>query len=713
MRSTLIVSDLFEVVLPDYIPPIDPATATTTVTSEGGVKLPDATKWLEYQKMNYKALAAIHIACSPQAYSMIARFKTAQETWTKLKSLYGTETYVTEKATYFALHDLRSDQFKDLYSYLSKFQEYTNKLEEMGHPIDPTHQVAIFERGLPTHMEGAVYTLTEIQRSKNEPIDFSYITTSLVARETSNQADNSKAYAGKFGKQPKQGSGHSRNRGHNHNNNNEKCETCGGGHPTKKCFHGFPHLAPEGVVSLSKDKLKARREASKKEKEQKSNKDKDKEKSKDEENQDKSYTARFSISTNTDTKSNEIIIDSGDQEHVFWDRTKFTDYTPVKHHTVSGPTGGKPIKVEGIGNILIPTVIDNKVSEFELTEVRHVPNIEYNLLSTTQLDLQGYTHTGGDGKKTFYDKQGQEVLQAFLHDRTYWLETMWIQQMRAFRLKSSVPAKNDASWTQWHKRYGHVSMETTKAMARATGVDCQAADRLQNFEPQELCEACVSGKITRMPSRIPMPRVTINGQAWHIDLASASHVTTLGGHTNVMVSTCEASGFTYLDHMTSRAQLPEKLDFRLKHWSNQGYKTAFIRSDNELDQNGKCHKILADNGISLTPTAPYNPHQNGISERKNRTLFSKVRAVLIDAGLPQEFWGEAIYYINYINNLIPGQDGKTPFERWYGYKPQTAYLKPFGCWCYSFDTKPGQKKLDSRAIKCRFLGHDGKSIYRV
>lgn len=147
MRSTLIVSDLCEAVLPDYIPPIDLATATTTVTSERGVKLPDATKWLEYQKMNYKALAAIHIAYSPQAYSMIARFKTAQETWTKLKSLYGTETYVTGKATYFALYDLRSDQFKDLYSYLSKSPEYTNKLEEIGHLIDLTHQVAIFERG--------------------------------------------------------------------------------------------------------------------------------------------------------------------------------------------------------------------------------------------------------------------------------------------------------------------------------------------------------------------------------------------------------------------------------------------------------------------------------------------------------------------------------------------------------------------------------------
>jgi len=87
-------------------------------------------------------------------------------------------------------------------------------------------------------------------------------------------------------------------------------------------------------------------------------------------------------------------------------------------------------------------------------------------------------------------------------------------------------------------------MEAIKAIARTTNVDCKAADRLQKYEKQELYESCVLGKITRMPLRTPMPRVTIPSQCWHIDLASASHVTTLGGYTNVMVSICEATGFT-------------------------------------------------------------------------------------------------------------------------------------------------------------------------
>ncbi len=60
---------------------------------------------------------------------MIENLTTAKEAWVKLKSLYGTDSYATKKATYFALHKLRSDQFKDLHAYLAKFEENTNKLQ--------------------------------------------------------------------------------------------------------------------------------------------------------------------------------------------------------------------------------------------------------------------------------------------------------------------------------------------------------------------------------------------------------------------------------------------------------------------------------------------------------------------------------------------------------------------------------------------------------
>ncbi len=65
--------------------------------------------------------------------------------------------------------------------------------------------------------------------------------------------------------------------------------------------------------------------------------------------------------------------------------------------------------------------------------------------------------------------------------------------------------------------------------------------------------------------------------------------------------------------MASKGELPQKPEFRIKHWKNQGHNTAFIRSGNELTQNLKCTQIFKEHGIQLTPSAPYNPHQNGIA----------------------------------------------------------------------------------------------------
>ncbi len=59
------------------------------------------------------------------------------------------------------------------------------------------------------------------------------------------------------------------------------------------------------------------------------------------------------------------------------------DYLPVKNHTVSSPTGGRLINIIGIRTVLIPVIINNKVSEFTLIDICYILNIEFNLLLIT------------------------------------------------------------------------------------------------------------------------------------------------------------------------------------------------------------------------------------------------------------------------------------------------------------------------------------------
>ena len=52
-------------------------------------------------------------------------------------------------------------------------------------------------------------------------------------------------------------------------------------------------------------------------------------------------------------------------------------------------------------------------------------------------------------------------------------------------------------------------------------------------------------------------------------------------------------------------------------------------------------------------TAPYTPQQNGRAERKNRYLTEMTRSMLIDANMPNKYWGEALLTANHLQNRLP------------------------------------------------------------
>ena len=127
-------------------------------------------------------------------------------------------------------------------------------------------------------------------------------------------------------------------------------------------------------------------------------------------------------------------------------------------------------------------------------------------------------------------------------------------------------------------------------------------------------------------------------------------------------------------------------------------KMQVIRSDNGTkDTFEKFNKFCEDAGIEHQLTAPYTPQQNGVVERKNRTLMEMARSLLCDKGLPKKFWAEAVNTVVFLLNRLPTKalQKKTPFEAWYGYKPKLLNLKIFGCLCH-----PSSQERQIRQ-KCR------------
>src|ERR1044072_3738834 len=142
-----------------------------------------------------------------------------------------------------------------------------------------------------------------------------------------------------------------------------------------------------------------------------------------------------------------------------------------------------------------------------------------------------------------------------------------------------------------------------------------------------------------------------------------------------------------------------------------------VRSDHGGEfENKDFENIFDSNGRSHDFSCPRTPQQNGVVERKNRTLQEMARTMIQETDMAKHFWAEAVNTACYIQNrisVIPILN-KTPCELWKNKKPNISYFHPFGCTCFVLNTKDHLGKFDSKAQKCIFLGYSERSKgYRI
>ncbi|GKE71873.1 ribonuclease H-like domain-containing protein, partial [Tanacetum coccineum] len=119
---------------------------------------------------------------------------------------------------------------------------------------------------------------------------------------------------------------------------------------------------------------------------------------------------------------------------------------------------------------------------------------------------------------------------------------------------------------------------------------------------------------------------------------------------------------------------------QIENQLNQKVKT--IRSDNGTEfKNKDVIEFCGLKGIKREYSNARTPQQNGVAERKNRTLIEAARTMLADSFLPNTFWAEAVSTACYVLNrvLVTKPHNKTPYELLTGKIPIISYIRPFGC----------------------------------
>lgn len=121
-------------------------------------------------------------------------------------------------------------------------------------------------------------------------------------------------------------------------------------------------------------------------------------------------------------------------------------------------------------------------------------------------------------------------------------------------------------------------------------------------------------------------------------------------------------------------------------------------------------------GIRRQLTARYTPQQNGVAERKNRTIVEMARSMLKAKSLPNTFWAEAVATAVYTLNKSPtkANPNKTPYEAWHNRKPEIRHFRVFGCLAYSLIPSQHREKFDEKGEKYIFIGYSDESkAYRL
>ena len=113
-----------------------------------------------------------------------------------------------------------------------------------------------------------------------------------------------------------------------------------------------------------------------------------------------------------------------------------------------------------------------------------------------------------------------------------------------------------------------------------------------------------------------------------------------------------------------------------------------------------------EEGIKRQLTTAYTPHQNGVAERKNRTVMNMVRCMLAAKKMPKTFWTEAVKWTFYLLNRCPTLAVKnvTPQEAWSGVKPSVDHFRVWGCIGHVHIPEAKRGKLDDKSFPCILLG---------
>jgi Reverse transcriptase (RNA-dependent DNA polymerase)/Integrase core domain/gag-polypeptide of LTR copia-type len=416
------------------------------------------------------------------------------------------------------------------------------------------------------------------------------------------------------------------------------------------------------------------------------------------------FNTSLSQQCNKNMNSKQIsnwILDSGASIHMCNDSSFLENFSSHRGQFVT-VSNGVSIPITGFGDLQFNILDLNNVSHtILLKKVAFVPQLTVNLLSVRNLTKFGDVVFNKDSCIML---KPHKIKLGSLMNSTYVLEITH---------NSVVQKINNTSFAcihEWHRKLSHRNLDQIKRVKDVLNLSvskCSCSDD---------CLSCIQSKICVQTfpkqSRKPdFPRELITS-----DLCGSFNTESIGGSKYFMTFTCAATDFTEVVTLRNKSDCKQEvINFMEKCFTQFGNYPKVFRTDRGGEYlDSELQNYLKSKGIQPQCTVANSPQQNGISERKNRTLVEAVRTLLVEKKLPHFLWAEALYHACFTFNCIPKiNETKSPREKFFNKSSNISFIE-FGSPVIFKMNAQNMSKLKPKGEFGIFVGFDQNSKgYRI
>ena len=639
----------------------------------------------KHKRRENQALALICLSVSTENQIYVRSAVTASDAWNSLEQHFEKKSLAHKIFYRRKLYAAKMEKGTTMINHVNHIKTLAEHLDAVGDPIMEKDLVIILISSLPDEY---AYLITALETIAEDRLTWDYVRDRVVHEyeKTHNQSHNGRPTVTEAKNEDALLTSKAQYQRKPVNTRSGKCFYCGKkGHIAKNCYKKKADQKSSSAESANniEEKLKA-------------------------ENEDE--IALTVCPTAGQLEANEWCIDSGASKHMTPNKRLMFNFTTFKTPLQVKLADNHYVFAYGEGDLRFPVFDGAKRYDLFLQGVLYVPRIKKQLLSIpTMVNRGAEIHFKDNTCSVILDDKVMHIGRK--DGLLYKLNT---EEITAAFL-SSTHGSND-SIKLWHSRFAHLGYDNLKLLSNKCMVTGLNLNTKETFDRN--CDGCAEGKQHRMP----FPKKSEHRAADLLELIHSDigciNIDSVGGSKYYVIFIDDYSRFTTVYFLKKKSELLQKFkEFVAAVENHTGKRIKIIRTDNGGEYvSNEFKQFCIDRGIKREVTIPMTPQQNGVSERMNRTIIESARSMLHHAKLPSYFWAEAVNTAVYIRNRCPtvALDGTTPYEHWFGRKPDVSNFRVFGCCTHVHIPDQKRGKLDKKSKKCIFVGYlDGSKGYKL